>query len=294
MNLLRSMQVVLAVADSKSMTGAAKQLGTSLPTIVRIVAELEASLKLRLFNRTTRQMELTQEGQIYCEHCRKIVAEVSNLEEVMAGARGVPRGQVSVTAPILFGELHAAPILAALARDHPELQVRLFLTDRYVDIVEEHFDIAVRIGQLRDSSLIARKVGEVSFVLCASPGLLKKTGAPSHPKELTRRPVIAVNAYDAGSNWHFEADGKKFAVPVTPSFVCNLGKPAINACIAGAGFGLFLTYQVKEAVAAGQLEIVLPQFQPPASPVNLLFNNSRLLTPRTRFVLDALGTGISV
>jgi DNA-binding transcriptional LysR family regulator len=292
MNLLRSMDVVLAVAEHKTMTAAARQLGTSLPTVVRIVAELETALGVRLFNRTTRRVTLTEDGELYCEHCRRILAEVDNLESVMAGSRDEPVGQVSVTASMCFGERHVAPVLARIAKENAGLRLRLFLADRLVDIVEEHIDIAVRIGHLQDSSLIARKVGEVRQVLCASPEVIRRFGRPSHPRRLAALPSIQLYGNTAGSSWPFQEDGRRFNVPVNGVFISNSVQPAVNACVEGAGYGLFLGYQVKDAIDDGRLVAMLDEFQPPAQPVSVVFSNARLLTSRMRFVLDALKRGI--
>ena len=292
MNLLRSMDVVLTVAEQKSMTAAAKKLGTSLPTVVRIVAELEAALKVRLFNRTTRHVSLTEDGELYCEHCRRILTEVGNLEDLMAGSRDEPVGQVSVTASLCFGERHVAPVLAELTKQNPGLNLRLFLADRVVDIIEEHIDIAVRIGHLQDSTLVARKIGEVRQVLCASPAIVRKFGLPDHPRRLSDLPCIQLYGNTAGTTWPFEANGRRLGVPVNGVFICNSVQPAVNACVDGAGYGLFLSYQVKDAVEDGRLLQFLDEFQPPAQPVNLVFSNARLLTSRMRCVLDALKAGV--
>jgi DNA-binding transcriptional LysR family regulator len=294
MNLLRSMDVALAVADQKSMTAAARKLGTSLPTVVRIVAELEAALGVRLFNRTTRHVSLTEDGELYCEHCRRILAEVDNLENIMAGSRDQPVGQVSVTASLCFGERYVAPVLAQLAKENPGLSLRLFLADRVVDIIEEHIDVAVRIGHLQDSSLIARKIGEVRQVLCASPDAIGRLGVPDHPRKLSALPCIQLYGNTAGTSWPFQAGGKRFTVPINGVFSCNTAQPAVNACVDGAGYGLFLSYQVKDAVAEGRLLAFLDDFQPPAQPINLVFSNAKLLTSRMRSVLDALKAGVRV
>jgi DNA-binding transcriptional LysR family regulator len=294
MNLLRSMDVVLTVADQKSMTAAAKKLGTSLPTVVRIVAELEVALSVRLFNRTTRHVSLTEDGELYCEHCRRILAEVDNLENIMAGARDEPVGQVSVTASLCFGERHVAPVLAELAKQNSGLHLRLFLADRVVDFVEEHIDIAVRIGHLQDSSLIARKIGEVQQVLCASPETVRKFGVPDHPRKLSALPCVQLYGNNAGTSWPFQEGGRRLAVAINGVFICNSVQPAVNACIDGAGYGLFLSYQVKDAVGDGRLLTLLDDFQPPAQPVNLVFSNAKLLTSRMRYVLDALKAGVRI
>ena len=292
MNLLRAMDVVLTVADQNSMTAAAKRLGTSLPTVVRVLAELEAALGVRLFNRTTRHVSLTEDGELYCEHCRRILAEVDNLEDIMAGSRDQPFGQVSVTASLCFGERHVAPVLAQLAKENSGLRLRLLLVDRVVDIIEEHIDIAVRIGHLQDSSLIARKIGEVRQILCASPEVVSKLGVPDHPRKLTGVPCIQIYGNDAGTSWPFQACSKRFTVPITGVFISNTVQPAVNACIDGAGYGLFLSYQVEDAVREGRLLALLDDFQPPPQPVNLVFSNAKLLTSRMRFVLDALKAGV--
>ena len=292
MNLLRAMDVVLAIADNGSMSAAARKLAISLPSVIRILSELEGSLGLRLFNRTTRRVALTEEGEVYCAHCRRILADVDNLENVMVGSRDLPSGTVSITAPVFFGERHVAPIIVELVKSYPELQVRLFLTDRVTDIVEEHLDIAVRIGALPESSLIARKIGDIAQLLCASEATLSRWGLPAHPKLLEQLPCIQINSNNGGGNWYFQNAGERFAVPIRGKFICNAVQPALDACINGAGFAYLFSYQASATIAQGKLVTVLDDFRLPEIPVSLLFSTGKLLTSRMRLLLDELNRGI--
>lgn len=281
------MQAFVAIVDAGSLTKAGEQLGKSPPTMVRTLADLERELGATLLQRTTRRMSLTEEGRTYLERCRRILADVAEVEEQLREGRGEPRGQLRVTAPVLFGQKHVAPAVIVLLERYRELDVELLLYDRVVNLVEEGVDVALRIGKLSDSTLLATSVGEMPRVLCASPALLRKVGTPKHPSELAQLPCIASPAA-ARQRWRFRDGKRALSVDVTGRLSINHVAAAIDACVAGAGFGSFLGYQVADAVRAKQLRVVLRRFEPPALPVSLVRPASARGSLRSRVFVEWL------
>jgi DNA-binding transcriptional LysR family regulator len=292
MDRINALQTFVTIADNKSLTKASLRLGKSTPTVVRVLAELERHLGQRLFNRTTRAIELTDDGRAYLAFGKRILAEMQQMDLEMRGRKAAPEGPVSVTAPLQFGLLHVAPAVTQLLTDFPKLQVRLSLLDRVVDLVGEHVDIAVRIGHLRDSSLIARKIAETRVVIAASPQAIKGLGKPRHPRDLADKPCLQIDGNTVGSSWRFREGRKFFSVPIHGPLVCNVVGPAIEACVAGVGFGRFLGYQVAEHVRSGKLKIVLAEFEPEAMPISLIYSPGRHISARLRTTLDGLEKGI--
>src|SRR4030095_15659250 len=236
---LAAMRAFVEIVDRGSLTAAAEALDRSLPTMVRALAGLERSLGAVLLPRTTRRMSLTEEGRLYLERCRRILADLEQAEELLGSGRDKPRGPLRVTAPVLFGEMHVAPAVIEFVRRYAEVQVELLLLDRVVDLVDEGIDVAVRIARLADSSMIAAPVGHVRRVVCASPKLLRADGEPERPEELAHRPCVRFRGVAPGNTWHFQDGGREIVVPVTGGFATNQAAAAIDACAAGLGFGLF-------------------------------------------------------
>lgn len=288
MNRLDAIEMFQTVAERQSLTEAAKRLGKSLPTVVRQLADLERHLGVRLFRRTTRRVEITEDGLTYLRFCQRVRAELESIEDELRGKLAEPTGQVTISAPLLFGQIHVAPAVTQILARYPGLNIRLSLQDRIVDLLEDHIDIALRIGHLKDSSLIARGIGEVRQVLCASPALLKKRGAPKTPADLSNLPCIRLDGNNFATSWPFLVSGKKRLVPVTGQLTTNIMRPAIDACVAGLGFGLFLSYQVRDEVQRGRLKLLLRKYEPQPLPVHLVHAGSRLLSSRVRTVLDEL------
>jgi DNA-binding transcriptional LysR family regulator len=197
-----------------------------------------------------------------------------------------PRGELRVTAPVLFGQLHVAPALAGFLRQYTDVKVELLLLDRVVNMVEEGIDVGIRIAQLQDSSMIATRIGEVRRVVCASPELLKHTGIPTHPRELSDFPCVHFQGLSEAPVWSFSGERKPISVPVNGPFSCNHAAAAIEICAEGLGFGRFLSYQVESLVEANRLSIILQDFEPPPIPIHVVFAHSRLMTPRVRVFVD--------
>jgi DNA-binding transcriptional LysR family regulator len=283
---LAAMRAFVEIVDRGSLTAAAQALDRSLPTMVRTLAGLELSLGAVLLRRTTRRMSLTEEGRVYLERCRRLLADLEHAEELLGSGADEPRGPLRVTAPVLFGQMHVAPAVVGFVRRYAQVQVELLLLDRIVDLVDEGVDVAVRIARLADSTMIAVPVGQVRRVVCASPKLLRAGGAPERPEELAQRPCVRFRGLAPGSTWHFQDGGREIAVPVSGAFATNQAAAALEACVAGLGFGLFLSYQVEAAVRAKKLRVVLRDYEPPPIPVALVHAEARLPSPRLRAFLD--------
>jgi DNA-binding transcriptional LysR family regulator len=288
MDKLLAMRSFVAIVDHGSLTAAATALDRSLPTMVRTLAALEESLGTRLLRRTTRRMSLTAEGQGYVERCRRILGDIEEAEASVTRDQLEPRGQVRMTAPVLFGQMHVAPALTEFLRRFDEVQVELVLLDRVVNLVEEGIDLAVRIAHLTDSSMIAVPVGRVRRVVCASPALLHAEGLPGHPRELSERPCVRFRGINPGDSWSFQDAGREIAVKTRGSFTCNQAAAAAQACAEGLGFGMFLSYQVEPLVRSGRLQLVLADFELSSLPVSLVYPEARLVSTRLRVLLDWL------
>ncbi len=281
------MRAFLAVADRASFAAAARSLRWSPAMATRAVASLEAELGLPLFSRTTRAVRLTERGALYAEKCRVILADVEAARSLVRGEDAAPRGMLSVTAPVFFGRLHVMRVAEALASAHPDLMIRLTLLDRVTHLVEEGFDIAVRIGSLADSSLSAVKVGEVGRVIVASPDYLARAGLPARPADLRRHRIVSFDGVGSTDEWGFGADGRT-TIRVKPQLSVNSAEAALDAIGRGQGIGRLLSYQVQAGVAAGSLRLLLADAQPASVPVSLVYQLSRRGSPNIRaFVSEA-------
>lgn len=288
MDRLAAMRAFVEIADRGSLTAAAEALDRSLPTMVRVLAQLEDHLGTRLLQRTTRRSYLTAEGRDYLQRCRRILADVEDAERAVGRGQGEPRGLLRITAPVLFGQLHVAPAVIDFLRRNPRVQVDLSLLDRMVNLVDEGMDLAVRIGDLVDSSMVAVPVAGMRRVICASPDLLRESGVPEHPSQLAERPCVRFRGLPRGDTWTFVDGGRDLAVTVGGSFSGNQVAAAAEACASGLGFGSFLAYQVAAQVAAGRLQVVLEAYERPPQPVSLVYPESRIVSSRLRALLDWL------
>ncbi len=286
MDKLAAMQAFVEIVDRGSLTAAGRALGKSLPTVVRTLAGLEEELGVRLLRRTTRRMSLTEEGGAYLERCRQILADVEEAELSLASGGREARGRLRVTAPVRFGEMHVAPAVTGFLARHPRVKLELLLLDRVVNLVEEGIDVAIRIAPLEDSSMVAARVGQVRRVVCASPELLRRVGTPRRPEELGALPCVRFLGTAPAPRWQLQESGRPLSVPIDGAFSCNQAGAALEACAAGQGFGLFLSYQVAPLVEAGRLRVVLREFEPPAVPVSVAYAQAGLLSARVRAFVD--------
>jgi DNA-binding transcriptional LysR family regulator len=286
MDKLKSLQTFVRIAELGSLTAAAAALDTSLPSVVRQLAALEAHLGTRLFQRTTRRVSLTAEGRAYLVRCRDALALLAEADAELQAEGRECRGHLTITAPVLFGEMHVAAMVARFAMKHPAVTAELLLLDRYVNLVEEGVDVGIRIGELADSTLVAIPLGEVRPMIVASPAWLERHGVPREPEALRGLECISYSS-EREADWVLSHAGRRLRVPVQGRLRFNHPGAALSACEEGAGIGLFLSYQVRDSIAAGRLEPVLSAWHPPPQPVQLVLPQSRLLPARTRAFVEA-------
>jgi DNA-binding transcriptional LysR family regulator len=286
MNQLESMRVLVAVIDAGSLSAAGRKLGIPLATVSRKIAQLEAHLKVRLLTRSTRQLALTEAGREYVAACRRILDDLRAAERTAAGEYQAPRGEVVVTAPIVFGRLHLLPIVCEFLRAYPDVNVRLVLGDRIVNLVEDRVDLAIRIGALPDSGLTSTSLGKIRRVVCASPAYLAEEGTPRHPRDLREHECISFEALAGADEWRFLIDGREASVQVRPRLLVNTAEAGVDAAIAGAGLVCVLSYQAEPAVRAGQLALLLQEFEPAPVPVSFLYSGRGALPLKLRALLD--------
>jgi DNA-binding transcriptional LysR family regulator len=286
MDRLESMSILVTAVDAGSLSAAARQLRTPLATVSRKVSELEARLKTRLLNRSSRKLTLTDVGRSYVEACRRILEEVGEAERAASGEYGAPKGDLIITTPIVFGRLHVLPVVTAFLAAFPDIDIRMVQADRVVNLLEDRIDLAVRIGALPDSSLLATRVGSLRRVICASPAYLAARGRPKRPDDLGAHACITFEGMTAPDAWTFKAGKTEQSVAIHSRLIVNTAEAAIDAAIAGAGFTRVLSYQAADAVRTGRLHIVLAQFEPPPWDVSLVHAGGRLLPLKVRAFLD--------
>jgi len=273
-----------------SFAAAARELGLTPSAVAKSVARLEADLGLRLLHRTTRDVSLTSDGRELAERCRRVVDEIDALRSDAEGVRGEPAGTLRLSAPITYGKRVLVPKLAGLAQRFPRLAVDLTLSDRFVDLVKEGYDAAVRVGPLRDSTFVAREIARQQLVACASPAYLAAHGRPGAPDRLASHACLAFRQPPSGRPrpWEFSVKGN--AVSVTPHgrVLMNDGEAIVVAAVAGAGVAQVPSYMAEDALASGALVEVLKPYRPRALPVSLVYPGARLVTPRLRALIEAL------
>ncbi len=279
------MQTFVQIADQGSLTAAARALGSSLPAVVRVLAAYEAMLGVRLLNRTTRRVSLTEEGRRHLDSCRQVLAAVEESETALTAEAREPTGHLTVTAPVLFGQMHVAPAVTRFVQQHDKMRCSVVLLDRIANLVEEGIDVGVRIGPLEDSSLVAVPVGQVRRVVVASPAYLRRHGTPAHPRDLLAANCLK-NSFGKPGWGSFHEHGRAFRLNVRGNLEFNHVLPALEACVAGAGFGMFFSYQVAPHIAQKRLQVVLESFEQPPRPIQLVYPHARLLPRRTRVFID--------
>ncbi|QHF45751.1 LysR family transcriptional regulator [Pseudomonas sp. S35] len=289
MDRFHEMQVFLAVAEEEGFAAAARRLNTSPPSVTRAIAAMEQRIGTQLLARTTRSLHLTEAGQRYLEDCRRILAELDEAEEAAAGSYSIPCGHLTVTAPVLFGELYVAPALGDYLDLFPQVNINALLVDRVVNMVDEGIDVAVRIGHLHEAGQQAITVGQVRRVVCASPGYLDQHGRPEHPGQLREARMVALSSASQSVNeWAFVQGDQPLTVPIEPRLVVSANNAAINLARLGWGMTRVLSYQVAAAVAAGELEVVLEAFEPAPLPIQVVFQNSGRVPAKVSTFVDFL------
>jgi len=286
---LSAMAVFARVVEEGSFSHAARGLGLSKSAVSKQVGRLEDRLGVRLLNRTTRQLSLTEAGTAFFEHCRQLVTDAEAAESAVTHLAAAPRGTLRVNAPMSFGQLHVAPLLPAFLQAYPELSVEMQLSDRTVDLIEEGFDLAIRIGQLRDSSLIARRLAPMRRVVCAAPAYLDARGRPQHPRELKQHECLIYSYLSSGREWRFHGGDGELRVPVQGRLEINNGDALLAAARQGFGVVMLPTFLAAADVKAGRLEPVLQDWcEGEAGGIHAVFPASRNLSPKVRVFVDFL------
>lgn len=278
--------MLLAVVEAGSLSAGARRLHTPLATVSRKVAELEKHLGVRLLLRTSRGLALTDEGRTFAAASRRILEELEAAERQAAGDCGTLRGALHVTAPVAFGERLLLPIALEFLKEQPEINLRLTLADRQVSLADEHIDVALRIGHLADSALIATRVGTVRRVICASPAYLERRGTPRQPDDLAEHDGISFQGFAVAPEWRYRRDSAAFAVEPRPKLAVNTTEAAIEAALAGVGIIRVLSYQVSDQLRSGRLQALLTEFAPEPLPVNLIYSPGDPLPLKVRRFLD--------
>jgi DNA-binding transcriptional LysR family regulator len=286
MDRFHGMAVFVAVAEEESFAAAGRRLRMSPPAVTRAVADLEERLGVRLLTRTTRLVRVTDAGARYLEDARRILLDVDEADEAAAGINAAPRGHLAVTAPMLFGKLYVMPVITAYQRTFKETTVSALFVDRVVNLLDEGLDVGLRIGSLPDSSLRAIRVGQVRRVICASPGYLRKHGAPKTPADLAGHPIVSATAVSPGTEWAF-ADGKqKIGVKLSPRILVNTNDGAIEAVKDGFGLTRLISYQVASELAAGKLKTVLSEYEEAPLPIHVIHREGRHASAKVRSFVD--------
>jgi DNA-binding transcriptional LysR family regulator len=278
--------VFVEVADHGSFAEAARRLGRSPAAVTRAVAELEARLGVRLLTRTTRAVSTTEAGERFLGGAKRVLADLDEIERAAAGEGTAPRGELRLTAPILFGRLHVLPIVTEFLDRFPDVRVALTLIDRPVDLVEEGLDVAVRIGALAESSAVATRVGAVRRIVVASPDYLAQRGTPQVPADLQAHAVVAFSGIAGVEHWVFREAAGDASVAIRPRLVVTTAEAAIDAAKAGFGITRVLSYQAAEDVARGSLLRVLPAYEGDDVPIHLVYPGGRHPPPKLRAFLD--------
>jgi len=286
MDRLSAMEAFVAVAELQGFAPAARKLAVSGSAVTRLVAALEERLGVRLLQRTTRSVTLTDAGARYLERARRILAEIDEAESSAQAEQAQPTGRLTVSAPTVFGRMHVSPLMCEFLGAHPKVTGELLLADRMVNLVDEGVDLALRIGRLEDSSLVVRKAGETRRVLVASPEYLERRGVPSAPQDLRAHQVIQVLPLTPTLEWTFRGADDDVRVSVAPQYVTNSVDAALWHAEHGGGLTLALSYQVVESVRAGRLRIVLAEHEPPPLPIQWVYPTSRLLSAKLRAFID--------
>ena len=286
MDRIDAMQAFVAVADLRGFAPAARKLGLSPSGVTRLIAALEDRLGARLLQRTTRSVTLTDVGARYLERIRRILGDVEEAETAVEGERTRPGGRLVVSAPVGFGRLHVSPAMSAYLMRYPEVSGELRLSDRMVNLVEDGVDLAVRIGHLADSSLVARHVGEMRRIVVASRGYLEARGEPKTPETIASHATIQFGAMTAAPDWRFVEDGREIRIACTPRFATNSADAAIQYAEQGGGLTRVLAYQAADSIKAGRLKIVLAEFEAPPLPIQIVYPTSRLLSAKVRSFVD--------
>lgn len=286
MDRIDAMRAFVSVADLQGFAPAARKLGLSASAVTRLIASLENHLGARLLQRTTRSVTLTDVGARYLERARRILGDLEEAEGSVQAERSRPSGRLVVSAPLMFGRLYVGPVMSAYLKQYSEVSAELRLSDRMVNLVDEGIDLAVRIGHLADSSVVARAVGDMRRIVAASPRYLKAHGTPQKPSDIARHETIQFAGNTSLSEWRFTENGREIRVAGRPRFSTNSTDAAVLHAEQGGGLISVLAYQVAEQLNTGRLRIVLAKYELPPMPIHLVYPTSRLLSAKVRAFID--------
>lgn len=288
MDRLHLMTVFVAVAEEEGFAAAARRLTMSAPAVTRAIASLEARLGVKLLNRSTRFVRVTEAGQRYLEDARRIIADVEAADEAAAGINAEPRGQLTVTAPVLFGKMFVMPGIVDYLRRYPGMEVSALFLDRVVNLLEEGVDVGVRIGELSDSSMKAVRVGQVRRVLCAAPAYVQRHGMPHTPAQLHGHGFIVATGVTSMVEWRFAQAGRNVSIKVKPRLTVSSNDAAITACLAGLGISRMLSYQVATHFENGELVRILSDYETAPLPVHVVHRESRYASSKVRSFVELI------
>lgn len=291
MDRFATLTAFVAVAELRGFAPAARRLGLSPSVVTRLVAALESRLGIRLLQRTTRSVALTDAGTRYLERARRILADLDEADGAAQAEVATPTGRLVVSAPTQFGRLHVAPVMSAYLLRYPGVAADLMLADRLVNLVEDGVDLAVRIGHLADSSLVARRIGETRRIVVAAPDYLRRRGIPQDPREIAGHSIIHSAGQGGEASWPFWRDGKPAPQLVTPHYVTNSADALMLHAENGGGLAMLPAYQAVDRLRAGRLQVVLTAFEAPPLPIQFVYPTSRLLSAKVRSFIDLAAAG---
>lgn len=286
MDRLEAMRILLAAVDTGSLSAASRQLHIPLATVSRRVSELEEHLGARLLLRGTRKLTLTDAGRDYVDSCRRILEDLMEAERTATGEYRAPQGELVISAPLVVGRHHVVPVLVEFLRAYPQIHARIQLSDRVANLLEEHVDVAIRLGELPDSDIIATRIALISRVLCASPAYLASHGTPKEPGDLVSHECITYEGYSAADKWEFRFERTSQMIQVASRLTVNLAEVAVTAAIAGAGIARVLSDQIAEPLKSGLLVRLLQTFEPTPMPVSMVYPRQRHVPLKLRAFLD--------
>ena len=289
MDRFEALRTLVAAIDGGSLSAASRALRMPLPTVSRKISELEVHLGARLLVRTSRKLELTEAGVAFAASARRVLADLEEAERTASGEYREPSGELLITAPLMFGRLHVLPIVLAFLAAQPRIGTRLMLSDDPIDLIDNHVDVAIRLGRLPDSALAAIKVGEVRWITCASPGYLARRGTPRTPEEIAGHDCLAFEWLAPSRTWHFAGGPGSGPVAIQPRFAANTADALVAAALSGLGIARMMSYQAADAVATGALVTILDRYAPEAIPVHLIHAQRGLTPLKLRAFLDFAG-----
>lgn len=292
MDQLHSIRVFVAVAEASGFAGASRKLDLSPASVTRAVADLENHLGVPLFTRTTRVVRLTDAGTAYLEDARRLLSDLDEADSAVTGVHGTPRGRVTITAPAMFGNLYVTPLVTDYLRRYADTQAVCLFVDRVVNLDDEAVDVAVRLGDLPDSSLQAARVGTIRRVLCASPDYLARRGVPQHPDALADHTIITPAGLTATTRWRFADGDDTLVCELRPTLMTTSNDAAITAAAAGLGIARLMSYQVREPLRDGRLQLILTEYETGPVPIHVLHRQGRRPNAKVRALLDLLIEGL--